>query len=252
MGIHGDDTLTGGRGEDTFYIGITGNLFGPDTSTDTITDLGYGQDILNVFQGATANATIYAAWAPASTTSNFGGVANIITNGLEVNLAAVNQGTAGFSITNTGVATTLTGTKFADTLTGGSGNDTLSGGLGMDILSGGSGADLLYGGNDAVKDIFKFTAVSDSTTAARDKIYGFLSGTDKLDIIDIDANSLMTGDQGFSNTSIGKIAANYSIWANFIDSSLIISADTDGNTSTIEFQIQLIGITEIAMADFIL
>jgi serralysin len=122
----------------------------------------------------------------------------------------------------------------------------------MDVLLGGAGADLLYGGNDAVKDIFKFNAISDSTTTARDKVYNFTTGIDKLDLSGIDANRTVTGDQAFANTSIGTTAKSYSIWSNVSGTDLIISADTDGVASTIEFQIQLMGITKIALTDVVL
>jgi len=238
----GNDTLTGGLGADTFVVG---------SGTDTITDLGNGADILSVAAGAIANATVYAAWtATAATTNN--GTANIGTNGMAVSLAALTTGTAGYSITNTGAATTLTGSALADTLNGGVGNDTLNGGLGLDMLIGGNGADLLYGGIDTVKDIFKFNALSDSTTLARDKIYNFISGTDKLDFSGIDAKSKVTGDQAFKNSSIGTKATNYSVWANVSGSDLIISADTDGISSTIEFQLQIMGVTKLAYADVVL
>jgi Ca2+-binding RTX toxin-like protein len=238
----GNDTLTGGLGVDAFIVGA---------GTDTITDLGNGKDILSVALGATANATVFAAWTATAATTN-SGAASISTNGLVVNLAAVKTGTAGYIVTNTGAATTLTGSALADTLTGGSGNDTLVGGLGMDILVGGAGADLLYGGIDTVKDIFNFNAVSDSSTAGIDKIYNFLSGTDKIDFSGIDVNNKVSGDQAFSNTNIGTAAENYSIWANVNGSNLIISADTDGIASTIEFQLQIMGVTKFAFADVVL
>jgi Ca2+-binding RTX toxin-like protein len=204
-----------------------------------------------VAAGATANATVFAAWTATAGTTN-SGFANISTNAKAVSLAAVTTGTAGYSVTNSGAATKLTGSALADTLTGGAGNDTLDGGLGMDMLAGGTGADLLYGGIDTVKDIFKFTAVSDSTTAVRDKIYNFLSGTDKIDLSAIDANSALAGDQAFANTSIGTDAKAYSIWTKVSGADLLISVDTDGVTSTIEFQVQLVGVTQVALADFVL
>ena len=55
-------------------------------------------------------------------------------------------GANGFSVTNTGSATTLTGSAQADTLSGGAGNDSLNGGAGNDSLSGGAGADTFSGG----------------------------------------------------------------------------------------------------------
>jgi len=238
----GEDALTGGLGADTFVVGA---------GTDTITDLGNGADILSVAAGAAANAAVYAAWtATAATTNN--GTANISTNGLTLSLAAVTTGTVGYNLTNTGAATTMTGSALADTLSGGIGNDTLYGGLGLDMLIGGTGADILYGGIDTVKDIFKFNVVSDSTTLARDKIYNFLSGTDKFDFSGIDANSKVAGDQAFKNTSIGNAAKNYSIWANVSGTDLIISADTNGIASTIEFQLQIMGVTKLAFADVVL
>ena len=238
----GNDTLTGGVGADTFVVGA---------GTDTITDLGNGADILSVTAGATATATVYAAWAATATTSN-SGVANISTSAMAVNLAAVTKGSAGYSVTNTGSATTLTGSALADRLTGGSGNDTLNGGLGTDTLLGGGGADVLYGGSDTVKDVFKFNAASDSTTTVRDKIYNFLTGTDKIDLSGIDANSKVAGDQAFANAPLGTAAKSNAVWYTASGADLIISADTDGLASTVEFQIQMMGITKAALTDFVL
>ena len=136
VGGLGVNSLTGGAGIDTFTV----------TGTDTITDLGAGgADVLKISAGATATATINTAWTAAVTTTN-SGTANITTSGLAVNLAAVTTGTAGYKVTNTGVATTLTGSSLADTLTGNSDNDTLSGGAGNDSLVGGLGVNSLTGG----------------------------------------------------------------------------------------------------------
>ena len=147
----GDDALTGGAGNDTFRI--TGG-------TDAVLDLGNGgADVLNVAAGATANATVTAAWTATAATVNRG-AASISTNGFAVNLSAVTTtGTNGFTVTNTttttGARVTLTGSGLNDALIGGSsndtlvgnaGNDTLSGGIGLDALNGGVGADALDGG----------------------------------------------------------------------------------------------------------
>lgn len=83
---------------------------------------------------------------------------------MTVNLAAVTSGTAGFSITNTGTATTLTGSALNDTLTGGVGNDTLVGGLGNDTYMVDSTTDviteLLNGGTDTVISSVTQTALA--------------------------------------------------------------------------------------------
>jgi Ca2+-binding RTX toxin-like protein len=148
--------LNGGAGADTFVVG---------SGTDTITDLGNGADILTVAAGATATATVYAAWTATAATTN-SGVANIKTNSVTVNLAAVTAGTAGYSITNTGSSTALTGSALADTLTGGVGNDTLVGGLGNDTYMVDSTTDviteLLNSGTDTVITSVTQTALADN------------------------------------------------------------------------------------------
>ena len=168
-GAGGNDTMTGGLGIDTFNV---------DSGTDTITDLGKGGgDILMVSEGATANATVSALWTATSATSNHG-TANITTNGLGVNLAAVVTGN-GYHVTNTGQGTTVTGSGLADVLSGGTSIDTLIGGNGNDVLNGGNGNDALTGG--AGSDIFQF-----STTPGRynrDVIADFQSGSDKIELL---------------------------------------------------------------------
>lgn len=78
-----------------------------------------------------------------------------------------------------------------DTLNGGAGADTLQGGLGNDVVNGGAGDDVLSGGTG--NDIFLFTEIG-----GRDKIVDFRSGQDKIDLSDIDANTLTAGTSGFS------------------------------------------------------
>ncbi|GAB5376406.1 MAG: hypothetical protein AcusKO_28680 [Acuticoccus sp.] len=62
-----------------------------------------------------------------------------------------------------------------DTLEGGSGDDKLVGQAGHDVLNGGEGTNKLVGGAGA--DIYVF-----DTDGADDKIVGFQSGTDTIEI----------------------------------------------------------------------
>lgn len=89
--------------------------------------------------------------------------------------------------------------------TSGSGNDMLRGnaagnrldaGSGADILQGDGGADILIGGAGA--DTFRYASPSDSAGTAVDHITDFASGSDKVDLTLIDANSLLGGDQAFT------------------------------------------------------
>jgi serralysin len=99
----------------------------------------------------------------------------------------------------------LTGTRRSDSLTGGAANDTLKGGAGNDNLNGKGGNDTLIaqGGADTVTgeagaDVFVFELASDSTPRSKDTITDFLSGTDIIDLGLIDANTKVSGDQGFT------------------------------------------------------
>ena len=169
-GQGGDDKLTGGTGLDTFLVSS-----GHDTILDfnALSKGATGSEILQVSAGATADATLKAAWTATSDSFNFGD-ALITTSGLAVDLSGVTSG-AGWDVLNKGKATTLTGSQYDDVLTGGSGNDTLLGGAGNDVLAGGKGADTLTGGAGA--DTFRFGG--DTKT---DHITEFLSGTDRIEL----------------------------------------------------------------------
>lgn len=138
-GGYGNDALTGGGGDDLFTI---------NDDTDTVADLGDGNDNLSVGLGAIANATVVAAWTATSATVNDGTV-NITTAGFAVDLGLAGGGT-GFHVTNTGTATTLTGSAQNDTLTAGVGADMLIGGIGDDrLVSRAHLATVVYAGKQA-------------------------------------------------------------------------------------------------------
>ncbi|HEY0013013.1 MAG TPA: calcium-binding protein, partial [Allosphingosinicella sp.] len=86
---------------------------------------------------------------------------------------------------------------------GGASADTLTGGGGADQLHGGGGADVLRGGGGA--DLFRYSTTGDSTGAATDTIHGFTAGTDKIDVIRVDARA-GTPDANESFAFIGAAA----------------------------------------------
>ena len=67
FGVDGNDTLDGGIGNDTLTGGSNDDHFKVTSGTDIITDLSTG-DILNVFAGATANATDISHFIATSST----------------------------------------------------------------------------------------------------------------------------------------------------------------------------------------
>jgi serralysin len=92
-----------------------------------------------------------------------------------------------------------------DSLTGGDGADQVTGADGADLLIGGGGADALTGGAGA--DTFRYDAGSDSTASATDLISDFATGTDKIDLSRIDANTFAGGDQAFTWIGASAFAA---------------------------------------------
>ena len=94
--------------------------------------------------------------------------------------------------------------------------------------------------------------------AARDKVYDFVTGTDKIDLAGIDANLAATkaGDQKFAfNATTAKANA---VWYKVADvdgdklnDDLILYGDVNGNT-TADFEIGLVGVTTLALADLVL
>jgi Ca2+-binding RTX toxin-like protein len=87
-------------------------------------------------------------------------------------------------------------------LFGGKAADTLKGGALADLFHGNLGADTLAGGGGA--DVFRYQAVTESYSVARDHIVDFSPGTDRIELDRIDAKTGVTGDQAF--TWIGSAA----------------------------------------------
>ena len=132
----------------------------------------------------------------------------------------------------------LEGKLGADRLRGGLGVDTLSGGAHNDHLWGDGGADRLRGGSDA--DTFHFARVSDSPYSPPgalerfDTIHDFVSGTDKIDISAIDANTTATaaagGNQRFAAVDTPTFTGPGQLRiTNFSDGTAELVAETTGD-----------------------
>lgn len=195
LGGAGNDTLVGGAGHDSLTGGAGNDTFTIGSGTDAISDLS-GGDVLVVAAGATAQATLSSAWAATVGTTN-SGVVNLVTTGFAVDLSAVSGGTAGFTVLNIGLATSVIGSAQADTLTGGSGSDTLAGGLGADWLIGGGGRDSVrYGSSFGAVDINLATGAGTGADAQGDQLAGI------EDVRGSAFNDTLTGDDN-DNTLVG-------------------------------------------------
>ncbi len=136
----------------------------------------------------------------------------------------------------------LTGTTKNDTLSGLAGDDTLIGGLGVDKLIGGKGA-----------DVFKFNAINETGTNSktRDVITDFNhSEGDKIDLLNIDANSTSYYDHSFK--FIGSKAFSGIAGELRFDSTNKILYGNANNDKVPDFAIQLNGVTSLVVSDFIL
>lgn len=168
-GRAGADMLEGGKGNDTYYVDVSGDL--------VIELAGEGSDRVFSSVSYTLAANIESLTLTGSTATNGTGNGgnNVITGNGIANALVGLEGND-----------TLIGLGGDDALSGGAGNDRLLGGAGADMLDAGLGSDVLTGGTGADKFVFLT-----SPNAARniDKITDFVSGTDKL----VFSKSLYTG-----------------------------------------------------------
>jgi RTX calcium-binding nonapeptide repeat (4 copies) len=141
----------------------------------------------------------------------------------------------------------------SERIAGDQGRDLLMGFAGRDHLTGGRGADRLFGGTGA--DAFVFTAIADSTPAAkgRDTIYDFSrKQRDRIDLSAIDADTHVAGDQAFA--FIGKAAfhgAAGELRYDRISGGVLLRGDVDGDGRA-DFAVVVKGLSALGKGDFLL
>lgn len=229
-----------GNNVEHLYIDSTGAANGTGNALDNTLFAGAGN---NVLDGREGNDTVSFERASSGVTVNLSTSAqqNTVGSGLDTVKLFEN-------LTGSAYADTLSGNSGANVLNGGAGNDTLVGGSGDDRLIGGAGTDNLTGGTGA--DTYVFDALSDMGAGAlRDVINGFKSTEgDHLDFTGLDANPLTTAIDAF--TFIGANAfdpADATGQLRFADGILYGSVDADAAP---EFEITLVGVTELHASDF--
>ena len=141
---------------------------------------------------------------------------------------------------------TLIGGSGADSLRGGSGMDYLDGGSGDDYLRGGTGQDVLFGGTG--NDRFDYNAETESQggSGSRDIIVDFVGNRqsfgDRIDLVSIDANPSLPGDQPFQYiqnaafTGVGQVRY----------SGGIVQVNISGGGAP-EMEIQLVGSPQLTV-----
>ena len=169
-----------------------------------------------------------------------------------------------------------------DWIVGGAGRDTLSGDAGDDkiyafapaseasrwgwvdagegdVISGGQGRDTLIG--SAGIDIFDFNAATETGNSLTtcDVITDFEGGRDKIDLKDIDASTVLPGNNSFlwrgtgpfTTSKEGELRYQKYDNAGTANDYTVIFGDTDADTAS-EFQIKLQGLVTLTQSDFVL
>lgn len=225
-----NDVLTGtdvantilGHGGADLIRGLGGNDTLRGENGSDVLDGGSGNDLLD---GGTG---IDLARFGGSTAVTIDLVAGAATRGSETDTLTSIQGAIGSSA--------------ADTFRGDNGTNWFQGGAGRDVANGGAG-----------RDVFDYDRTSDSVpgSANRDVINDFAHNSDKLDLVGIDANTTVAGNQAFTWLGDGPLTGAGQ--ADFITSggSTIVQASTDAD-ATPELQIRLTGSIPLSEGDFFL
>jgi Ca2+-binding RTX toxin-like protein len=234
-GRGGFDVITGGDKSDTI-LGGDGN----DTAKG-----GLGDDNIN---GGLGNDSMVGDWG---NDWMDGGIGNDLLDGGSDQDVLI--GGAG--------ADTMLGGIGNDVLNGGADADRLEGGAGRDVLFGGAGADMMWGGAD--RDTFRFTSISDSTTAARDTLFDFKAGvgrtagnpllpSDILDLSQIDANTTLAGNQAFNWTGTGNFFKSAGdLWVSVATQGTLLEGDVNGDAIA-DFAVWMVGTQGLTASDIIL
>ena len=211
----GHDFVRGLGGTDTLNGGDGGDVL----------DGGAGNDRLNGNAGI--DLVTYASGA-AAVTVDLSGATDTARRGTETD-------------TLTGIEGAI-GSAAADTFRGDAAANLFQGGLGKDTATGGAGRDLYD---------FNATAESGVGTANRDVITDFAHLADKLDLMGIDADAAIAGNQAFR--FVGTAALTGAGQAGFFTSggNTIVRLSTDADTAS-EAEIQLTGIVALTAQDFYL
>ncbi|MER2267584.1 CAP domain-containing protein [Methylobacterium oxalidis] len=133
---------------------------------------------------------------------------------------------------------TLIGNRCSNTLKGGAGNDTINGNGGSDYLVGGAGS-----------DTFVFDTARE---ARRDTVADFTHGSDKIDLRGIDADTKLSGDQGFTfigDQGFHKSAGELKVYE--ARGNTYLAGDTNGDGFA-DFTIKALGAHQFANGDFVL
>jgi Ca2+-binding RTX toxin-like protein len=272
----GADSMSGGDGSDAYFVDnaadkvIESNATASTGGTDTVySKLGAYTLTDNVEKGRIlASGTANLTGNSLNNTLYAGAGDNVLDGGLGTDLVSYYSATAGVtvSLATTALQATggsgsdalknvenLYGSNYADSLAGNTGNNAINAGAGNDILTGGLGADKLTGGTGADRFDFNSLAELGLSSTTRDTIADFKSSEgDRIDLLGVDANTALAGDQTFTFTGTSSaFTGDATAKLRFDAVNHILYGSTDADTAA-EFAIALAGVSSLSAADFVL
>ena len=220
--LGGADYLKGLAGNDTLYGGDQGDVLDGGPGNDKL----YGDSGVDlvVYTGAT-KVTVDLSLAT-----------DKATRGSEVDTLYNIEGAIG--------------SNSADTFKGNEYNNFFQGGLGRDTFTG--NATTTRGTPD--RDLYDFNATAESgiTSTTRDLIKDFAVGADKLDLMGIDADTTVAGNQAFRWVGSAAFTGTPGELGYFTADGNTIVRGSNDTDSTAEFQIELTGLKALTAVDFFL
>lgn len=207
----------------------------------------------------------YAPLSQAAYDTRMANLANDPNAGLLVDNVGIAYGVTIENAVGGGGNDIIVGNAVSNRIDGSAGDDVISGGAGIDYLTGGIGSDIFVG------DINGSTQAAKKGPLALDVITDFASGTDKIDLRGIDANSIVSGDQAFTfkGSSANKSAGDltFKTFSSVNGAERALGIDIDGfdgpgafvpvtvvlgnsNGGAPDLGIVLIGTTGVSAGDF--
>jgi hypothetical protein len=188
------------------------------------------------------------------------GAAPATTNLLLTVDASAGTGNQTLSVTNNDTNTTPTATnaalvaKAGALVQGGSGNDTIAVTTvlnAVSVIKGGAGSDVISITGAGV-DVLSFAA-SDSTSANKDLVTGFVSGTDKINLLDFGFDAGLHGVNAGAalNGTAGEFLGS-AVFASTVGGNTTVYVDVNGDNKldTNDLVVQLTGTAAVALGDF--
>jgi Ca2+-binding RTX toxin-like protein len=251
----GNNTLLGGAGNDRLIVAATGSGTTIDGGADTDTLVVSGSvtlgglsnvEAIELQSGATLTLTgaQFSTIVLGSVVSGTGSITiNMAVGDLLMNaqfltiaggstLSYVINGSSDSEVIKGGAGATYTinGGDGSDQIRGGNLADIIMGGNGNDKIEGGQGADTLTGGGGG--DTFRYQSASASGLgAAADHITDFVSGTDHLGFVLLDANPGTLGIDPFSYIDTQSFHATGAAEIRYetAGADLMVQLDTNGD-----------------------